>query len=170
MKLNKNDLLQRLKELSLRERLLSAGTVLLIVFYGFYLLIYVPIANEEILFDQKIAGQKLVYQYLKQISTEVAELQKNQVEVVKNQEGQSLINVIDSTSIQLQIKPTIKRVVPDDANNVTLWLENTTFDQFIDWLIELESKYGTTVTQLKITSDQLKTGRVNIRVQLSNGL
>lgn len=170
MKLNKNDLLQRLQELSLRERLLSAGTVLVIVFYSFYLLIYVPIANEEILFDQKIAGQKLAYQYLKQISTEVGELKKNQVEVVKNQEGQSLINVIDSTSIQLQIKPTSKRIVPDDANKVTLWLENTTFDQFIDWLIELESKYGTTVTQLKITSDQLKTGRVNIRVQLSNGL
>ena len=53
MKLHKNDLLQRFQKLSQRERLLSTGTVLLIVFYSFYLLIYVPIANEEILFDQK---------------------------------------------------------------------------------------------------------------------
>ena len=170
MKLHKNDLLQRFQKLSQRERLLFTGTVLLIVFYSFYLLIYVPIANEEILFDQKIASQKLAYQYLKQISTEVSELQKNQIEVVKNQEGQSLMDIIDSSSIQMQIKPTIKRVVPDDANNVTLWLENTNFDQFIDWLIELESKYGVTVTQIKITNDQLNTGRVATRVQLSNGL
>ena len=170
MKLNKNDLLQRWQKLSQRERLLFTGTVLLIVFYSFYLLIYVPIANEEILFDQKIASQKLAYQYLKQISTEVSELQKNQIEVVKNQEGQSLMDIIDSSNIQMQIKPTIKRVVPDDANNVTLWLENTNFDQFIDWLIELESKYGVTVTQIKITNDQLNTGRVATRVQLSNGL
>ena len=170
MKLNKNDLLQRFQKLSQRERLLFTGTVLLIVFYSFYLLIYVPIANEEILFDQKIASQKLAYQYLKQIRTEVSELQKNQIEVVKNQEGQSLMDIIDSSSIQMQIKPTIKRVVPDDANNVTLWLENTNFDQFIDWLIELESKYGVTVTQIKITNDQLNTGRVATSVQLSNGL
>ena len=170
MKLNKNDLLQRWQKLSQRERLLFTGTVLLIAFYSVYLLIYVPIANEEILFDQKIASQKLAYQYLKKISTEVSELQKNKIEVVKNQEGQSLINVIDSSSIQMQVKPTIKRVVPDDANNVTLWLENTNFDQFIDWLIELESKYGVTVTQIKITNDQLNTGRVATRVQLSNGL
>jgi general secretion pathway protein M len=80
------------------------------------------------------------------------------------------MDIIDSSSIQMQIKPTIKRVVPDDANNVTLWLENTNFDQFIDWLIELESKYGVTVTQIKITNDQLNTGRVATRVQLSNGL
>ncbi len=170
MKLNKNDLLQRWQKLSQRERLLFTGTVLLIAFYSVYLLIYVPIANEEILFDQKIASQKLAYQYLKKISTEVSELQKNKIEVVKNQEGQSLINVIDSSSIQMQVKPTIKRVVPDDANNVTLWLENTNFDQFIDWLIELESKYGVTVTQIKITNDQLNTGRVATIVQLSNGL
>ena len=170
MKLNKNDLLQRWQKLSQRERLLFTGTVLLIAFYSVYLLIYVPIANEEILFDQKIASQKLAYQYLKQISTEVSELQKNQIEVVKNQEGQSLMDIIDSSSIQMQIKPTIKRVVPDDANNITLWLENTNFDQFIDWLIELESKYGVTVTQIKITNDQLNTGRVATRVQLSNGL
>ena len=170
MKLNKNDLLQRFQKLSQRERLLFTGTVLLIAFYSVYLLIYVPIANEEILFDQKIASQKLAYQYLKKISTEVSELQKNKIEVVKNQEGQSLINVIDSSSIQMQVKPTIKRVVPDDANNVTLWLENTNFDQFIDWLIELESKYGVTVTQIKITNDQLNTGRVATSVQLSNGL
>jgi len=170
MKLNKNDLVQRLEALSLRERLLSAGTVLFIIFYGFYLLIYVPIANEEILFDQKIAAQKLAYQHLKQLSKEVAELQKNQIKVVKSQEGQSLMNIIDSSSIQLQIKPTIKRVVPDDASKVTLWLENTSFDQFIDWLIALESKHGITVSQLKLTSDQQEIGRVSIRVQLSNGL
>ena len=103
MKLNKNDLLQRFQKLSQRERLLSTGTGLLIVFYSVYLLIYVPIANEEILFDQKIASQKLAYQYLKQISTEVSELQKNQIEVVKNQEGQSLMDIIDSSSIQMQI-------------------------------------------------------------------
>ena len=170
MKLNKNDLVQRLEALSLRERLLSAGTVLFIIFYGFYLLIYVPIANEEILFDQKIAAQKLAYQHLKQLSKEVAELQKNQIKVVKSQEGQSLMNIIDSSSIQLQIKPTIKRVVPDDASKVTLWLENTSFDQFIDWLIALESKHGITVSQLKLTSDQQEIGRVSIRVQLSNEL
>jgi general secretion pathway protein M len=170
MKLNRNNLVQRLEALSLRERLLSAGTVLCIIFYGFYLLIYAPIANEEILFDQKIAAQKLAYQHLKQLSKEVAELQKYQIKVVKSQEGQSLMNIIDSSSIQLQIKPTIKRVVPDDASKVTLWLENTSFDQFIDWLIALESKHGITVSQLKLTSDQQEIGRVSIRVQLSNEL
>ena len=36
MKLNKNDMMQRLTELSPRERLLSTGTVLLVLSYCFY--------------------------------------------------------------------------------------------------------------------------------------
>jgi general secretion pathway protein M len=168
MKLNKNDMMQRLTELSPRERLLSTGTVLLVLSYGFYQLIYTPIADDKILFDQKIEVQKQDYQYLKKISMEVTELRKYQTEDVKNQDGQSLLAIIDLSSLQMQIKPTIKRVIPDDANKVTLWLEDIQFDQFIDWLIALESMHGITVNQINITPDQLKKGWVNIKVQLSN--
>ena len=43
-------MMQRLTELSPRERLLSTGTVLLVLSYGFYQLIYTPIADDKILF------------------------------------------------------------------------------------------------------------------------
>lgn len=161
-------MMQRLTELSPRERLLSTGTVLLVLSYGFYQLIYTPIADDKILFDQKIEVQKQDYQYLKKISMEVTELRKYQTEDVKNQDGQSLLAIIDLSSLQMQIKPTIKRVIPDDANKVTLWLEDIQFDQFIDWLIALKSMHGITVNQINITPDQLKKGWVNIKVQLSN--
>lgn len=168
MKLNKNDLLQRLQELSPRERVLSVATLIIIVFYALYLLIVAPIATDKVLLEQKIKAQQQAFQYLKKISVEVTELRKNQQSSPLEQEGQSLMSVVDASSVQLQIKPAIKRVIPEGVDNVTVWLENANFDQLSVWLVALETKHGITVSQISITREPVNKGQVSAKIVLSN--
>jgi general secretion pathway protein M len=167
LKLGKNDILHRLAGLSRRERLLSAGTVVGIVFYGFYLLIYAPIAAEKLLLAQKINVQQLAFQQLKKISAEAVALRKNNPDTVGNKNAQSLMAVIDSSSKQLEVKPAIKRMMPDGIAKVTLWLEGIAFDQLIYWLSVLETKHAITVDQIGISREQTKNGSVNAKLLLS---
>ena len=168
MKLNKNDIQQRLAALSPRERLLSVGVVVFIVFYGLYQLIIAPIAAEKILLEQKINAQQQSYQTIKKISVEVAGLRKNQQDTVKSEEGQSLMAAIDASSNQLEIKPAIKRMIPDGADKVTLWLENIAFDKLTNWLAVLETKHAITVDQISVNREQTNKGTVTAKLLLSN--
>lgn len=168
MKLNKNDIQQRLAALSPRERLLSVGVVVFIVFYGLYQLIIAPIAAEKILLEQKINAQQQSYQTIKKISVEVAGLRKNQQDTVKSEEGQSLMAAIDASSTQLEIKPAIKRMIPDGADKVTLWLENIAFDKLTNWLAVLETKHAITVDQISVNREQTNKGTVTAKLLLSN--
>jgi general secretion pathway protein M len=168
MKLNKNDLLQRLQELSPRERVLSVATLIIIVFYALYLLIVAPIATDKVLLEQKIKAQQQAFQYLKKISVEVTELRKSQQSSPLEQEGQSLMSVVDASSAQLQIKPAIKRVIPEGVDNVTVWLENANFDQLSVWLVALETKHGIKVSQISITREPVNKGQVSAKIVLSN--
>jgi len=168
LKLEKNDILQRLAELSPRERLLSAGGVIITLFYGLYLLIVAPIASEKYQLEQKINAQQQVYQHIKKISAEVAELRKNKQDTVDSVDEQSLMTVVDASSNQLEVKPAIKRMIPDGADKVTLWLENIAFDKLTYWLAVLETKHAITVNQISVNREQTNIGTVNAKLLLSN--
>lgn len=168
LKLEKNDILQRLAELSPREKLLSACSVVAIVFYSLYLLIYAPIAMEKTQLEQKINAQQQTYRHIKKISVEVAALRKNKQDTIKSGEEQSLMAVVDESSNQLEVKPAIKRMIPDGADKVTLWLENVAFYKLSYWLAVLETKHAITVNQISINREQTNTGTVNAKLLLSN--
>jgi len=168
LKLEKNDILQRLAGLSPRERLLSAGTLVGTVFYGLYLVVYAPIAAEKILLEQKINAQQQAYQQLKKISSEVVTLRKNNPDAITNKDVQSLMAVVDTSSKQMEVKSAIKRMIPDGTDKVTLWLEDIAFDKLIYWLSVLETKHAITVNQIGITREQPKMDIVNAKLLLSN--
>jgi general secretion pathway protein M len=168
LKLDKIDLLQRLAELSPRERLLSAGGVMATLFYGLYLLIYAPIAEESIQLEQKINAQQQIFQHLKKISMEVAGLRKSTQDNVISTDKQSLMAVVDASSTQLEVKSAIKRMVPDGADHATLWLENISFDKLTYWLAVLETKHAIMVNQISISAQQNTMGTVNAKLLLSH--
>ncbi len=167
MNLNINNLQKQFALLSPRERVLSIAVSVVVLFYSVYLLIFAPILADKIVLEQKIKAQQQTYQYLSSISAEVAELRNQQPETDTSQEEQSLMVMIDTSSVEMDIKSSIKRMVPDDAYKVTLWLEDCAFDQFIDWMAALETNLGITVSQLAVTVDQENIDKVSIKVILS---
>ena len=167
MKLEKNEILQRFSALSPRERLLSVGTVVGTVFYGLYLLIYEPLSAEKILLAQKIYAQQ-TYQQLKKINAEVNALRKDNPNSIASNDAQSLMAVIDASGKELEIFHATKRMIPDGANKITLWLENIAFDKLTLWLAVLESKHAIRVDQVSIVREQTKSGVVNVKLLLAN--
>lgn len=166
MKLDQNDFVKRFLALTPREQCLSLVTGLGLVFYSLYLLIYEPIAMENRLLEQKINSQQQTLALLKEINSEVVALRENSRTNVQNNDTQSLMALIDTSSQQLEISKATKRMVPDGADKVTLWLENIDFDKLITWLAVLETKHAIKVQQIGISREQTKTGVVNAKLVL----
>ena len=110
MKLDLNNLQKHYLALSPRERLLSVAVTVVVVFYSAYLLVFAPILADKIVLEQKIKAQQQVYQYLTNISTQVAELRTQQPETDNSLEGQSLMALVDASSIEVGIKASIKQL------------------------------------------------------------
>lgn len=166
MKLNINSYLKQFSGLSPRERFLSIFVSVVVLLYSVYLFIVAPILADTIVLEQKIKAQQQAYQYLNNISTEVVRLRNQQPEIENNQQGQSLMAMIDASGTEKDMKPCIKRMIPDEADKVTLWLENCSFDRFIEWIAVLEAERGITVNQISVEAEQVNKDQVSSKVVL----
>ena len=167
MKLQKNDILRRLSELSPRERILAVGGVIFLILYAFYLTVYAPIAAEKVLLAQKMNAQRQAFQYLTKISKEVASLRKNKPVNAIVTDDQSVMSVVDASSNQMEVKSAIKRLIPEGADNVTLWLENIAFDKLVNWLAVLETQHAIMVNQISVNRQSANQGVVSAKLLLS---
>jgi len=154
--------------LSPRERFLSVLATVLVLFYGLYLFVVDPILADNIVLEQKIKAQQQAYQYLNNISTEVERLRNQQPKMDNDGQGQSLMAIIDASSAEKDMKSCIKRMIPDEADTVTLWLENCSFDRFIEWIAILEAEHSITVNQISVEAEQVNKDKVSSKVMLSH--
>ena len=83
-------------------------------------------------------------------------------------QGQSLMAIIDASSTEKDMKSCIKRMIPDEADTVTLWLENCSFDRFIEWIAILEAEHSITVNQISVEAEQVNKDKVSSKVMLSH--
>ena len=168
MKLNINNYLKQFAGLSPRERFLSVLATVLVLFYSVYLFVVAPILADNLVLEQKIKAQQQAYQYLNNISTEVERLRNQQPKMDDNLQGQSLMAIIDASSLEKDMKSCIKRMIPDEPDTVTLWLENCSFDQFIEWIAVLEAEHSMTVHQISVEAEQVNKDKISSKVMLSH--
>lgn len=154
--------------MSPRERFLSVLATVLVLFYSVYLFVVAPILADNLVLEQKIKAQQQAYQYLNNISTEVERLRNQQPKMDDNLQGQSLMAIIDASSSEKDMKSCIKRMIPDEADTVSLWLENCSFDRFIEWVAVLEAEHSITVNQISVEAEQVNKDKVSIKVMLSH--
>jgi type II secretory pathway component PulM len=83
-------------------------------------------------------------------------------------QGQSLMAIIDASSTEKDMKSCIKRMIPDEVDTVTLWLENCSFDRFIEWIAVLEGERGIGVNQISVEAEQVNKDKVSSKVMLSH--
>jgi general secretion pathway protein M len=77
----------------------------------------------------------------------------------------SPLSVIDRTAREGPLTGTVRRVQPEGADAVRVWLEDAPFDDLILWLGTLETRYGLRVTSLVVDRQPVE-GRVNARLSL----
>jgi type II secretory pathway component PulM len=154
--------------LSPRERFLSVLAMVVVLFYSVYLFVVDPILVDNIVLEQKIKAQEQAYQYLNNISTEVIRLRNQQPKMDNDEQRLSLMAIIDASSAEKDMKSCIKRMIPDETDTVTLWLENCSFDRFIEWMAVLEAEQGISVNQISVEAEQVNKDKVSIKVMLSH--
>ncbi len=146
--------------LSVREqRLLKSGT--LIVSLGLFVaFVFLP-ANRSL--DDK--AQRLG----------VLKQQLNQMEQSRpnGSAAQQLLPItssfsvwLDQQMVQLNLQNLISRAEPVDESTMTLWLQNAPFDPVIDWLMEVEQRFGVTTTNLDVVQKDKASGLSDIRMTL----
>ena len=154
--------------MSPRERFLSVLAMVVVLFYSLYLFVVDPILADNIVLEQKIKAQQQAYQYLNNISTEVIRLRNQQPKMDNDEQRLSLMAIIDASSAEKDMKSCIKRMIPDETDTVTLWLENCSFDRFIEWMAVLEAEHGISVNQISVEAEQVNKDKVSIKVMLSH--
>jgi len=154
--------------LSPRERFLYVLAMVVVLFYSVYLFVVDPILADNIVLEQKIKAQQQAYQYLNNISTEVIRLRNQQPKMDNDEQRLSLMAIIDASSAEKDMKSCIKRMIPDETDTVTLWLENCSFDRFIEWMAVLEAEQGISVNQISVEAEQVNKDKVSIKVMLSH--
>lgn len=84
--------------------------------------------------------------------------------------GGSLLTLADSSLRRIGLGSALKRIQPEDENNVKIWLEQASFNVLLSWCNQVESQ-GLRVSVAGITpaDSNSKNGLVKARITLSSG-
>lgn len=77
----------------------------------------------------------------------------------------SIVVVIDRTTRNSELARYLKRNQPDGNTGVRIRFEGAPFDTLVEWLGELNSKYG--MTMVTANFDEVESGRVNCSLVIS---
>jgi len=157
-----------LLKLSPRERNMLYGGCAILIVLSLYAFTYAPLIDGQKRLKSAIEAQQDLQTHLQHIRSEVTHLSANTSPSPEaaSPTGQSLIGLIDSSSEQVGIKSNIKRLTPEGADKVTLWLEKADFDKLITWLVQLDKKQAINVEQMSSSREGDKAGLVSGKVLL----
>ncbi len=113
--------------------------------------------------DQQVQEMQADLEWLRQAVVQVNQF-KPQSSSTANRGNQSLFALVDSSSKQANLSQAVKRVEPEGDARVRIWLENAKFDDAINWLSLLHSRYKINVD--RITIDAVAPGQVNLSALL----
>jgi len=148
--------------------LLSIGGIVMSILM-LYLFLLEPFTKKAEELSGKLAKQKAEIEWLKEAAKEVKQLQASSSGVRGGKKpGQSLLVIVDQTAKQNKLGDSLKRVEPDGAERVRVWMDEAPFDDVAKWLTLLNNRY-----QLDVESavfDKVENvGRVNVRLVFIEG-
>ena len=81
--------------------------------------------------------------------------------------NQPLQSVVTNTADYYSL--TITRLLPDESNNLSVWMDSVNSQSFFSWLKELETNHGIRVRQASVRQDA-DTDTISLNVYLSRSL
>lgn len=116
---------------------------------------------------QQVQEQRATYQWM-QIKAEEVKRLRSAAPAIKAAGGQSLLATVDRTAREGGLGPALKRVEPEGAANVRVWLEGASFDELVAWLNQLQQGYGVQIASISVERQDVP-GSVTARLTLSGG-
>lgn len=155
---------QWLDTLEGREKriVISGGLALVVILL--YLLIWDPIVSRHEEQQLKYESQRQLYSWMKNASTEIQHLKSAGGGSVAHSKNQSISSLTDRSARTTGVKAFINKI-EQSKNGVKVTLKDASFDLIINWLTDLENKYGIISRQIKIERSK-EDGAVNANITL----
>jgi len=155
---------QWLETLESREkRIVIGGSIALLVIL-FYLLVWDPIVSKQEEQQLKHESQRQLYSWMKNAGTEINSLKSAGGSAAARSKNQSISSLADRSARVTGVKSFINKI-DQSKTGVKVTLKNADFDLIINWLTDLESKYGIISSQIKIERAK-EDGAVNANITL----
>jgi general secretion pathway protein M len=148
--------------LSLRERGLVAGGVLLTLVLLFHLLFWEPFQTHYRRLQRSVAELRADLAWMQQAAQEIGRL-GGAGEARPTDDGRSLLTLVDQTARAAGLGGALKQVAPQGVDQLSAQLDAVDFNQLIAWLGELERDHFIAIVNLSVDRTSA-TGRVNARV------
>jgi general secretion pathway protein M len=154
-----------LEGLAPRERLMVMAAAAVVVLLLLYSLVWSPLRGGYLELRDTVAMQRDTAIWMQESAQRLAQLKRSGVRS-QGLGGQSLLSLTDSTARAGGLASALKRVEPEGANSVRVWLEGASFDQLIQWLGSLAERYGVSADTVSLERVADALGRVNARLTL----
>lgn len=159
-----------LENLAPRERnaLITGGIVLGILLA--YSLLWLPFSKKVERLEKSVQEQRALQQWIQNASAEAQRLRATQgtASSMAGMAGQSLLSVVDQAAKKGRLGTALKRMEPEGATKVRVWIEQAAFDDVILWMGDLKNSYGAQVTNLSMDR-QGTSPLVNARITIEGG-
>jgi general secretion pathway protein M len=140
----KKESLDRWQQLSLRERILLAGSSVFFILLIFYLMIWEPLTNAADRYRQDVITNKMLIAQIEQAGPEINAL-RSQVKSAQIKDQAELLSVVERDVKKSRVQAAISEIGLGQENTVRLRFDDVPFDELMSWLIELQQKKGIVV-------------------------
>ena len=147
------------------QRMVLFGGIALVIM-ALYFGIWEPVQTQKENLEKAIAEQRAVRDWIQQAAIEVNALRGRSGSGSRAASGgRSLLAVVDQTAKQGKLGPALRRVEPEGASAVRVWLDQASFDDTMRWLTGLQRDYGIFVSTITVDRQDAP-GMVNVRLSL----
>ena len=161
----KSSFANMLGNLNPRERnaLVIGGIILGVLLI--YTVLWAPFSNKVEKLEHTVQEQRALQLWINTASAEAQRLRatKSTHSTAQNIAGQSLLSVVDQAAKQDRLGSALKRIEPEGASKVRVWIEQAPFDDVVLWMGNLQNTYGVRVTNVSIDR-QGTSALVNARI------
>jgi len=151
-----------------RNSLIVGGIILGVLLI--YTVLWKPFSNKVEKLEHSVQEQRALQQWINTASAEAQRLRatKNTNPAMQNTAGQSLLSLVDQAAKKDRLGTALKRIEPEGAAKVRVWIEQAPFDDVVLWMGNLKDTYGVQVTNVSVDR-QGTSALVNARITVEGG-
>lgn len=147
-----------------RERNIVIGGAISFIVMMFYLIIWEPITSNYEQQQLSNQSQRQLYSWMKQAANEIQMIKASGGSFASRFRNQSISSLADRSATTTGVKPYINKI-DQSKDGVKVNLKQASFDMLVNWLTDLENKYGIIASRIKIEKSKVK-GAVNADITL----
>jgi len=140
---------QWLNTLQPREKRIVISGSIALAFILFYLLIWEPITANYEQQKLKLDSQSQLYSWMKNASSEINSIKATGGALTSRLKNQSISSLADRSARTTGVKSFITKI-EQSKKGVKVILKSASFDLIINWLSDMENKYGINSINIKV--------------------